>query len=102
METKTMTRQWWWWWQEDDVDDNDDADDDGDSIFFVIIEGRWWQQQDEQAMLYVDLEYATTFYQAEEYHQNYVTKQIEAAKRQRFLWLNNQVPSGLYPIIEAE
>ena len=56
----------------------------------------------EQSMLYVDLEYATTFYQAEEYHQNYVTKQIEAAKRQRFLWLNNQVPSGLYPIIEAE
>ena len=59
-------------------------------------------EQQKQPMLYVDLEYATTFYQAEEYHQDYVYKHIEAAKRQRFLWLNNQVPSGLYPIIEAE
>jgi peptide-methionine (S)-S-oxide reductase len=50
--------------------------------------------------LYVALERATSFYQAEEYQQNYLVKQVESAREQLRLFANNQAPSGLFAITE--
>ena len=50
--------------------------------------------------LYVSLEVATTFYPAEECQQDYLLKQLDAAKRQLELYKQDAVPSGLYTILE--
>ena len=50
--------------------------------------------------LYVDIEPASTFYQAEEYQQDYLLKQTKAAKEQFLLWANDEASSGLYAIPE--
>ena len=50
--------------------------------------------------LYVSLEVATTFYPAEEFQQDYLLKQLDAAKRQVQLYEQHAVPSGLYTILE--
>lgn len=50
--------------------------------------------------LHVDIEDATTFYQAEEYQQNYLSKQHDAAEEQWRAWKKNKARSGLFPIPE--
>ena len=50
--------------------------------------------------LHVDVEPATTFYQAEEYQQDYLGKHVRASKEQFLLWANDAVPTGLCPILE--
>jgi peptide methionine sulfoxide reductase MsrA len=48
--------------------------------------------------LYVAVERATSFYQAEDYQQNYLAKQVESAREQLLLFANHQAPTGLYAI----
>ena len=50
--------------------------------------------------LYVDVERATEFYQAEETQQDYMKKQVQAAKEQFLLWANDSASSGLHSITE--
>jgi peptide-methionine (S)-S-oxide reductase len=52
------------------------------------------------AQLFVSVEPASTFYQAEEYQQNYTVKQGKLAKEHMIRWANNEIPSGLFPIVE--
>ena len=51
-------------------------------------------------LLYVHIGYVTIFYQAELYQQNYISKQIQQAKQQLKLWMDNEVNSSLYTIYE--
>ena len=51
-------------------------------------------------IIYVDLEYATTFYKAEEYHQDYIMKQIQEAKAQQQRYKKRKVHTGLHAIVE--
>jgi peptide methionine sulfoxide reductase MsrA len=53
-----------------------------------------------QSKLFVSVESATTFYHAEECHQNYLIKQAKAARAQLIMWANTEVQSGLLPIPE--
>jgi peptide-methionine (S)-S-oxide reductase len=50
--------------------------------------------------LYVDLEPAKVFYQAEEDQQNYISKQYKAARDKVVAWANNETKSGLFSIVE--
>ena len=50
--------------------------------------------------LFVDIEQAQDFYQAEEYQQQYVAKQCKAAREQFLKWANDEAPTGLFPILE--
>jgi methionine-S-sulfoxide reductase len=52
------------------------------------------------AQLFVSVEPASIFYQAEEYQQNYTVKQGKLAKEHMIRWVNNEIPSGLFPIVE--
>ena len=51
-------------------------------------------------ILHVDVDRATSFYQAEEYHQDYIMKQIKAAKEHVEAYRNGQIKSGLFTIFE--
>ena len=51
-------------------------------------------------ILHVDVDRATSFYQAEEYHQDYIMKQIQAAKEHVEAYRNGQIKSGLFTIFE--
>ena len=50
--------------------------------------------------LYVDIEPAGTFYRAEEAQQDYLKKQVLAAREQFLLWANDSASSGLHSITE--
>ena len=50
--------------------------------------------------LYVDIEPAGRFYRAEETQQDYLKKQIQAAREQFLLWANDSASSGLHSITE--
>jgi peptide-methionine (S)-S-oxide reductase len=50
--------------------------------------------------LQVQVDRATTFYQAEEYHQDYLTKQVRAAQEQVEMYCNGVIKSGLFTIQE--
>ena len=50
--------------------------------------------------IHVDIEPATTFYQAEEYQQDYMIKQARACKEQFIKWANDEAPTGLCAILE--
>lgn len=50
------------------------------------------------AQLFVSVEAATTFYQAEEYQQNYTIKQNKLAKEHMIRWANSEIPSGLFQL----
>jgi peptide methionine sulfoxide reductase MsrA len=50
--------------------------------------------------LHVDVEPVTTFYQAEDYLQNYMDKQAEAAEQAWVAWRNRKSRTGLFAIPE--
>ena len=50
--------------------------------------------------LHVDIDRATNFYQAEEYHQDYIVKQVRAAKAHVEAYRNGEIKSGLFTIYE--
>jgi peptide-methionine (S)-S-oxide reductase len=79
------------------------------SALFVTSQHQWemaflfcseLEQSRPDQTLYVDLEPAGAFYQAEEDQQDYIMKQGMLAKKQVFLWANEAVPSGLFAIEE--
>ena len=55
---------------------------------------------DAKAQAYVTVDYVSKFYQAEQYQQNYISKQIVAAKEQFLLWANDEAATSLYTILE--
>ena len=48
----------------------------------------------------VDMASSTIFYRAEEYQQQYLKKQIVAAREQMISWANEQVPTALFTLLE--
>ena len=51
-------------------------------------------------ILHVDVDRATSFYQAEESYQDYIVKQVRAAKAQVEAYRNGELKSGLFTIYE--
>ena len=58
------------------------------------------QQTKPNCFLYVDIEKARRFYQAEEPQQDYISKQRVAARKQLIAWANDESPTGLFTILE--
>jgi peptide methionine sulfoxide reductase MsrA len=67
-----------------------------ESVKFVIE----LSQTRPHSPLYIDVRPFQRFYQAEDYQQDYVQKQVIAAKQQLLAFANDEVPTGLFTIPE--